>query len=77
MANKKRTSGVTPSQIIATRGALSQTQAAKIVGLSLRQWQYFEAGTVNMSDAVYFAFQHRAKAIELGYEDIRERQVTT
>ena len=65
MANKKRTSDITPLQIIAARGALSQTQAAKIVGLSLRQWQYFEAGTVSMSDAVFFTFQHRVKATNL------------
>jgi hypothetical protein len=57
MANKKRQSNVTPAQIIAARGALSQSAAAQLVGLSLRQWQYFESGTVSMSDAVFAAFQ--------------------
>ena len=60
MANKKRTSSVTPAQIIEARGPLSQTQAAELMGYSLRQWQYFEAGKVQMSDAVFTAFKHAA-----------------
>lgn len=71
MANKKRTSGVTPSQIIAARGALSQTQVAKIVGLSLWQWQYFEAGTVSMSNAVFFLhFSTEQKPLSLAIETL-------
>lgn len=53
MANKKRTSNVTPEQVIEMRGRLTQTQAAKLLGYSLRQWQNFEWGRVAMSDAMY------------------------
>lgn len=56
MANKKRTSPVTPAQIIAARGSMSQAAAAALAGCSLRQWQYFEAGEVAMQPAVFNEF---------------------
>lgn len=43
MANKKRQSSVTPAQIIAARGALSQTAAAALIGKPLKTWQNWEA----------------------------------
>jgi hypothetical protein len=57
MANKKRTSSVTPEQIVAARGAWTQREAAAAMGYSERQWQYFEAGTVSMSEAVFRSLQ--------------------
>lgn len=56
MANKKRTSPITPAHVIAARGNMSQTAAAELAGYSRRQWQNFESGDVAMSSAAYNEF---------------------
>jgi len=56
MANKKRTSPITPAQIKEARGGMSQSAAASVAGYSLRQWQNFEAGEVAMSSAAFNEF---------------------
>lgn len=56
MANKKRTSPITPEQVIATRGDMSQVAAAELAGYSRRQWQNFESGAVAMPSSAYNEF---------------------
>lgn len=56
MANKKRTSPITPAQIKEARGAMPQVVAANLAGYSPRQWQYFESGKVAMSSAAFNEF---------------------
>lgn len=50
MANKKRESNVTPAQIIAARGNMSQRAAAALLGVSLRTWTNWESGTTSMRE---------------------------
>lgn len=57
MAKPKRVSSVTPQQIIETRGDLTQTQAAQLMGISRRQWQNMEAGDVAMSETAFVEFK--------------------
>lgn len=53
MANVKRTSAITPAQIIAARGRRTQVQAAELLGLSLRQYRNYEKGVTAMRDPDY------------------------
>lgn len=48
----------TPSEILAARKAagLTQTQAAKLVGVTLRAWQYWEAGERTMPTSAWELF---------------------
>lgn len=61
MANKKRESSVTPAQIIAARGALSQTAAAALLGLSLRHWRNYETGSHAMKERDFEFFANAVK----------------
>lgn len=56
MANKKRTSTITPAQIKEARGAMSQPVAAKLADYSLRQWQNFESGAIAMPVSAFNEF---------------------
>jgi putative transcriptional regulator len=51
-----------PEQIIAARTAakLTQTAAAELVSVTLRAWQYWEAGDREMSAAMWELFQIKA-----------------
>lgn len=48
-----------PAQIKAARkmARLTQTQAAQMVGVTLRNWQYWESGTSKMPQAAWEIFQ--------------------
>ena len=56
----------TPSEILAARQAagLTQTQAAGLVGVKLRAWQYWEAGERTMPASAWELFQIKTKARE-------------
>jgi len=49
----------TPNQIRQTRNqaGLSQTKAAELLGLKLRQWQYFESGEQVMKPIYWKMFK--------------------
>jgi hypothetical protein len=49
----------TPKQIKKARGALTQVEAAKLVGKSRRQWQAYEAGTSVMHWTTWECFKNR------------------
>lgn len=59
MPKPKRTSSVTPEQIIAARGDLTQEQAAQLIGISRRAWQNMECGNVAMSETTFVEFKRR------------------
>lgn len=53
----------TPSEIIAARKAasLTQTQAAELVGASLRGWQHWENGDRKMRPGLWELFKSKTK----------------
>lgn len=53
MANVKRTSSITPEAVKQARGSHSQPVAAHAAGVSLSQYQYYEAGTTAMKESDY------------------------
>lgn len=53
MANVKRISRITPEAVKQARGSHSQHVAAHAAGVSLSQYQYYEAGTTAMKESDY------------------------
>lgn len=54
-----------PSEILAARqsAGLTQTKAAALVGVTLRAWQYWEAGQREMPKGMWELFNLKTKAL--------------
>jgi hypothetical protein len=53
----------TPKQIVAARGALTQTQAAALIYCTLRAWQDWEGGQRRMHPAFFELFELKMMSI--------------